>query len=69
MRVDGEQVGAFRVNAAQDEGGRHVALVPEQVVLQQGEGSDDAGVAVGGVAVQGEGGGDHACVGWGVGGG
>lgn len=61
MRVHGEQVGAFNVDTTQHEGGRDVALVPKQVVFEQGQRGDDARLAVGGVAVQGEGGRDHAC--------
>ena len=60
MRVDGEQVRPFDVDAAQHQRGRDVALVPEQVRLEHLQGRGDAGRAARGEAVQGQGRGDHA---------
>lgn len=43
--VHGEEVGARRVDAGDDEVRADVALVPEQVLLQHGHAGDDAGLA------------------------
>lgn len=43
--VDGEEVGARGVAAGDDEVGADVALVAEQVLLEEGHAGDDAGLA------------------------
>ena len=45
MGVDGEEVGAGRVAAGDDEVGANVALVAEQVLLEHGHAGDDARLA------------------------
>jgi hypothetical protein len=70
MWRDGEQVFlALCVDPSEDEGGADLALVPEEVLLEHGHGSDDAGGAPGGEGVQGEVGGDEGGGEFGVGGG
>lgn len=51
MGVDGEEVGAGGVDAGDDEVGADVALVAEEVLLQEGHAGDDAGFATGGEGV------------------
>lgn len=69
MGVDGEEVGARGVAAGDDEVGADVALVAEQVLLEEGHAGDDAGLAAGGERVQLELGGDEGGGELGVGGG
>lgn len=52
MGVDGEEVDARRVAAGDDEVGADVALVLEEVLLEEGHGGDDAGLAAGGQGVE-----------------
>lgn len=69
MGVDGEEVGAGRVAAGDDEVRANVALVAEEVLLEEGHAGDDAGLAAGGEGVQLELGGDEGGGELGVGGG
>lgn len=69
MGVDGEEVGARGVAAGNDEVGADVALVAEQMLLEEGHAGDDAGLAAGGERVQLELGGDEGGGELGVGGG
>lgn len=69
MGVDGEEVGARGVAAGDDEVGADVALVAEQVLLEECHAGDDAGLAAGGERVQLELGGDEGGGELGVGGG
>lgn len=57
--VDGEEVGAGGVAASDDQVGADMALVPEEVLLEEGHAGDDAGFAAGGERVQLELGGDE----------
>lgn len=59
MGVHGEEVGSGGVDAGDDEVGADVALVAEEVLLQEGHAGDDAGLAAGGEGVQLELGGDE----------
>ena len=52
MGVDGEEVGAGRVAAGDDEVGADVALVAEEVLFQHCHDGDDARGAAGGERVQ-----------------
>ena len=67
--VDGEEVGAGGVDAGDDQVGADVALVLEQVLLQEGHAGDDAGLPAGGQGVQLELGGDEGGGELGIGGG
>lgn len=69
MGVDGKEVGAGRVAAGDDEVRANVALVAEEVLLEEGHAGDDAGLAAGGEGVQLELGGDEGGGELGVGGG
>ncbi|KAG6826194.1 hypothetical protein H0H87_007703, partial [Tephrocybe sp. NHM501043] len=48
MWVDGEEMGACRVDATKDEGGTDVPLVAEEHLLEHGHCCDDSGCATGG---------------------
>ena len=52
MGVDGEEVSAGRVDPGHDEVGADVALVLEEVLLEQRHARYDAGLAAGGEGVQ-----------------
>lgn len=69
MGVHGKEVRARGVAAGDDEVGANVALVAEEVLLEQGHAGDDAGLAAGGEGVQLELGGDEGGGELGVGGG
>jgi len=66
--VHSEEVGASRINTGDDEVGADVALVAEEVLLEQRHARYDAGLAAGGEGVQLEVGGDDGGGKLGVGG-
>jgi hypothetical protein len=67
--VDGEEVGAGRIAASDDEVRANVALVTEEVLLEEGHAGDDTGLTAGREGVQLELGGDEGGGELGVGGG